>query len=129
MGRALVQAVVGLPLILPPTVLGFYLLMMLGPVTAPGRLIVKDARDTRWRSALRGWWWGPVIYSLPFAVQPLVAGFRGVGSGVSGSGCRTWVWVLRETFWRVVLPMSAGVAWWPRRCWRSRIRWGSLEWC
>src|ERR1700722_12883769 len=39
--RALVQAVVALPLVLPPTVLGFYLLIALGPATAPGRLLVR----------------------------------------------------------------------------------------
>src|SRR3984957_1011569 len=40
-GRALVQAVVALPLVLPPTVLGFYLLVALGPLSAPGRLLIR----------------------------------------------------------------------------------------
>jgi len=40
-GRALVQAVVALPLVLPPTVLGYYLLVAMGPLTAPGRLLMR----------------------------------------------------------------------------------------
>jgi molybdate transport system permease protein len=40
-GRALVQAVVALPLVLPPTVLGYYLLVAMGPLTVPGRLLVR----------------------------------------------------------------------------------------
>src|SRR5450755_4195982 len=39
--KALTQAIVALPLVLPPTVLGFYLLVALGPLTAPGRLLVR----------------------------------------------------------------------------------------
>src|SRR5580698_5286923 len=40
-GRALVQGVAALPLVLPPTVLGFYLLVALGPMTGPGRVIIR----------------------------------------------------------------------------------------
>ena len=57
-GRALVQAVVALPLVLPPTVLGFYLLVALGPLTAPGRLIDAGCWGIRWRFSLRDCWWG-----------------------------------------------------------------------
>jgi molybdate transport system permease protein len=72
-GRALVQAVVALPLVLPPTVLGFYLLVALGPLTAPGRLMIRLLGHPL---AFRfpGLVVGSVLYSLPFAVQPLVAG-------------------------------------------------------
>jgi molybdate transport system permease protein len=75
--RAVVQAVVALPLVLPPTVLGFYLLVAMGPATAPGRMLV------RWLGhplafSFAGLVVGSCVYSLPFAVQPLVAGFRAV---------------------------------------------------
>src|SRR6202789_3555409 len=71
-GRALVQAMVALPLVLPPTVLGFYLLVALGPLTAPGRIIIRVLGHPL-AFSFAGLVVGSVIYSLPFAVQPLVA--------------------------------------------------------
>jgi molybdate transport system permease protein len=75
--RAVVQAVVALPLVLPPTVLGFYLLVALGPLTAPGRLIIRLIGHPL-AFSFAGLVVGSVLYSLPFAVQPLVAGLRAV---------------------------------------------------
>jgi molybdate transport system permease protein len=75
--RAVVQAVVALPLVLPPTVLGFYLLVALGPLTAPGRLIIRVIGHPL-AFSFAGLVMGSVLYSLPFAVQPLVAGFRAI---------------------------------------------------
>src|ERR1019366_4820272 len=75
--RARTQAVVALPLVLPPTVLGFYLLVALGPLTAPGRLIIRLIGHPL-AFSFAGLVVGSVLYSLPFAVQPLVAGFRAV---------------------------------------------------
>lgn len=75
--RALAQAVVALPLVLPPTVLGFYLLVALGPLTPPGRLIIRLVGHPL-AFSFSGLVVGSVLYSLPFAVQPLVAGFRAV---------------------------------------------------
>jgi molybdate transport system permease protein len=77
--RATVASVVALPLILPPTVLGFYLLMALGPLGPIGQL-------TQWAGwgslafSFPGLVLGSVIYSLPFAVQPLVNAFETIGS-------------------------------------------------
>jgi molybdate transport system permease protein len=79
--RALVQAVVALPLVLPPTVLGFYLLVALGPLTAPGRLIIRLLGHPL-AFSFGGLVVGSVLYSLPFAVQPLVAGFRAVDAAL-----------------------------------------------
>jgi len=75
--RALVQAAVALPLVLPPTVIGFYLLVWLGPLTAPGRLLIALVGHPL-AFHFSGLLVGSVIYSLPFAVQPLVAGFGAV---------------------------------------------------
>lgn len=75
--RSVVQALAALPLVLPPTVLGFYLLVALGPATAPGRLLVRVFGHPL-AFSFAGLLVGSVIYSLPFAVQPLVAGFRSV---------------------------------------------------
>jgi molybdate transport system permease protein len=75
--RAVTQAVVALPLVLPPTVLGFYLLVALGPLTAPGRLIIRLLGHPL-AFSFTGLVVGSMLYSLPFAVQPLVAGFRAI---------------------------------------------------
>jgi molybdate transport system permease protein len=75
--RALAQSIVALPLVLPPTVLGFYLLVALGPLTAPGRLIIRILGHPL-AFSFSGLVIGSVLYSLPFAVQPLVAGFRAI---------------------------------------------------
>src|ERR1700692_2277635 len=73
-GRALVQAMVALPLVLPPTVLGYYLVIALGPCTAPGGRLVRVLGHPL-AFSFSGLLIGSVLYSLPFAVQPLVAGF------------------------------------------------------
>ena len=77
--RATVASVVALPLILPPTVLGFYLLMALGPLGPIGQL----TQSAGWGSlafSFPGLVLGSVIYSLPFAVQPLLNAFETIGS-------------------------------------------------
>jgi molybdate transport system permease protein len=105
-GRALVQAVVALPLVLPPTVLGFYLLVALGPLSAPGRLLIRVLGHPL-AFSFAGLLIGSVIYSLPFAVQPLVSGFSGVDGAyveaAAGLGASPW-----RTFWSVVLPLTRG---------------------
>ena len=77
--RAPIAALVALPLVLPPTVLGFYLLIALGPVGPVGQF-------TQWAGwgslafSFSGLVLGSMIYSLPFAVQPLVNAFEAMGS-------------------------------------------------
>ena len=104
--RVLVQAVVALPIVLPPTVIGYYLLVSLGPLTWPGQVIVRVLGHPL-AFSFAGLLVGSVVYSLPFAVQPLVVGFRAVGKryleaaeGLGASPIRS--------FGRVVLPMSWG---------------------
>lgn len=75
---SLVEALAALPLVLPPTVLGFFLLVMLGPRTAVGRGITALLGHPL-AFSFTGLVVGSVIYSLPFAVQPLVAGFAAIG--------------------------------------------------
>jgi molybdate transport system permease protein len=74
---AAVEALATLPLVLPPTVLGFFLLVLLGPRTAVGRAIASLFGHPL-AFSFEGLVVGSVIYSLPFAVQPLVAGFAAV---------------------------------------------------
>jgi len=75
--RPAVEALSALPLLLPPTVLGFYLLVMLGPDTFVGRgLIAVFGHPLAF--TFSGLVVGSVLYSFPFAVQPLTAGFRAI---------------------------------------------------
>ena len=76
--RALVNALVTLPLVLPPSVLGFYLLVALGPQGPLGRL----TQALGWgllSFTFSGLLIGSIVFSLPFAVQPLAQAFAAVG--------------------------------------------------
>lgn len=76
--RAVVGTLVTLPLVLPPTVLGFYLLLMMGPEGPLGRLTA--ALDLGLLSfSFSGLLVGSVVFSLPFAVQPLQHAFAAIG--------------------------------------------------
>jgi len=77
-GKAFVEAVIALPLVLPPTVLGFYLLIALGP-DGPGGWIANLWGDRTLAFSFTGLIIGSVIYSLPFVVQPLQNGFILIG--------------------------------------------------
>lgn len=74
--RTAVEAVVALPLVLPPTVVGFYLLLLLGP-NGPAHLVGAPGLAFTFTGLVIG----SVIYSLPFVVQPLQNAFAGIGSG------------------------------------------------
>jgi molybdate transport system permease protein len=78
---AAVEALATLPMVLPPTVLGFFLLVLLGPRTAFGRGIAAVLGHPL-AFSFSGLVVGSVIYSLPFAVQPLVAGFGSVDTAL-----------------------------------------------
>jgi molybdate transport system permease protein len=102
--RRIVQAAVALPLVLPPTVLGFYLLVGLGPLTAFGRVLIRIVGHPL-AFTFTGLVIGSVIFSLPFAVQPLVAGFSGIDRSLidtaSVLGASPWT-----VFRRIVAPLS-----------------------
>jgi molybdate transport system permease protein len=78
---AILEALATLPLVLPPTVLGFFLLVLLGPRTAVGRGVIALLGHPL-AFSFSGLVVGSVVYSLPFAVQPLVAGFAAVEPGL-----------------------------------------------
>jgi molybdate transport system permease protein len=76
--KALVEALVALPLVLPPTVLGFYLLIALGP-RGPIGAALEAMGGTHLAFSFSGLVVGSVIYSLPFVVQPLRDAFLSIG--------------------------------------------------
>jgi molybdate transport system permease protein len=75
--KPVVEALVALPLVLPPTVLGFYLLVLMAPRTAVGRALASLFGHPL-AFSFAGLLVGSVIFSLPFAVQPITSGFRSV---------------------------------------------------
>jgi molybdate transport system permease protein len=103
-GKFLVEAVVALPLVLPPTVLGFYILAVLGPHGVLGREY-KAVVGEQLPFTFPGIVVGSVVFNLPFAVRPFAAAFATVDRRlVEASWC---LGVSRlATFFRVVLPLS-----------------------
>ena len=76
--RVVIEAVTALPLVLPPTVLGFYLLMFLGPYGWAGRTMLRFGLHPL-AFSFGGLVAGSMIYSTPFVVQPLQTAFQAVG--------------------------------------------------
>ncbi len=77
--RPIAEAIVALPLVLPPTVLGFYLLVFLGPAGPIGR-VLEAIGGPRLVFSFTGLVVGSVLYSMPFVVQPLHNAFRAIPS-------------------------------------------------
>jgi len=103
--KGLVEAVVALPLVLPPTVLGFYLLVALGPAGPVGSTM-HDLGLERLPFTFEGLVLASVLSSLPFTVQPLTVAFRGIDRSLIETS-----WSLGRsrtaTFFRLVAPLSA----------------------
>jgi len=102
--RFLIEALVALPLVLPPTVLGFYLLLALGPNGPIGGL--SDALGIGPLAfSFPGLVIGSVFYSLPFVVQPLQEAFRAIGTRPLevAATLRASPW---DSFFTVVLPLA-----------------------
>ncbi len=102
-GRFLIEAVVALPLVLPPTVLGFYLLVTMGPHSPIGRGY-EAVTGSLLPFTFPGLLLGSVLYNLPFAVRPFTAAFAGIDRRYIEAA-----WCLGEsrlgTFYRVALPL------------------------
>ena len=103
-GKFLLESIVALPLVLPPTVLGFYALIALGPRSPVGQVWQSLFGHTL-AFTFTGLVLASLVYSLPFAVQPLIASFESLdrrlldASSVLGAG-------RVRTFLRVILPLS-----------------------
>ena len=102
--KFLVEAVVALPIVLPPTVLGFYVLVALGPRSPLGRWWTSLTGHTL-AFTFTGLVIGSILYSLPFAVQPFAASFAGVDRKLIAASATLGASPLR-TFFRVIAPLS-----------------------
>jgi molybdate transport system permease protein len=102
--REAIGALVTMPLVLPPTVLGFYLLIALGPY-GPGGWIASLWGGRTLAFSFTGLVIGSVFYSLPFMVQPLRNSFSAISvealEAASSLGASNW-----QRFWRVALPSA-----------------------
>lgn len=103
-GRALVEAAVTLPLVLPPSVIGFYLLVGLGPdspVGAAWQALFGGALVFSFKGVLVA----SVLVNLPFAIQPAQRAFEGIGQDLrdAAATCGHSPW---RTFWRIELPLA-----------------------
>ena len=99
-----VAALVAMPLVLPPTVLGFYLLLMLGPY-GPGGLIAGLWGARTLAFTFEGLVIGSVFYSMPFVVQPIRNAFAAIGDRPLEVAA-TLRASPRRAFWTVAVPMA-----------------------
>jgi molybdate transport system permease protein len=103
-GRIFIEAIVALPIVLPPTVIGFYVLLALGPRSPLGKWFEAIAGHPL-PFSFGGLVVASVFYSLPFAVQPFTAAFRSVNmellDAASALGATRW-----RTFLRIAVPLA-----------------------
>ncbi|WP_061959614.1 molybdate ABC transporter permease subunit [Cupriavidus pauculus] len=103
-GKAWIEALVVLPLVLPPTVLGYYLLVSLGGASPLGRW-VAETFDIRLTFNFLGLVLASIVFNVPFLVQPVQRAFeaipRQLGEAAAVSGLGAW-----QTFWRIELPLA-----------------------
>lgn len=102
--RVVVESLVAMPLVLPPTVLGFYLLFLLGP-NGPIGALWESWGGPRLVFSFTGLVIGSVLYSLPFVVQPIQNAFAAIGERplevAATLGASRW-----DRFWSVAVPMA-----------------------
>jgi molybdate transport system permease protein len=103
-GKAWIEAFVVLPLVLPPTVLGYYLLVTLGGASPLGRFLAEHF-DLRLTFNFTGLLIASVVFNIPFMVQPVQRAFeaipRNLAEAAAVSGLSGW-----QTFWRIELPLA-----------------------
>jgi len=102
--KGVIGALVTLPLVLPPTVLGFYLLVLMGPDGMLGRLLAASGLQAL-PFTFSGLVVASVIYSMPFVVQPLQQAFEAIGEQPleAAATLRADPW---DTFFTVVVPLA-----------------------
>jgi molybdate transport system permease protein len=104
-GKSVVEALVSLPLVLPPTVLGFYLLVAMGPRSPLGRAWISLVGSPLVFS-FTGLLVASILYGLPFAVQPFTAALSQIDRRLVEASYTLGASPLR-TFFRITLPLAA----------------------
>ena len=102
--KFLIESVVALPLVLPPTVLGFYILVAIGPHSPLGRLYT-DLIGSPLPFTFQGLLFASILYSLPFAVQPFATSFDQVDRKLIEASWTLGVSKLK-TFFSLIVPLS-----------------------
>lgn len=102
--RPAIESIIAMPLILPPTVLGFYLLLFLGPSGWGGQFMIMMGEQPL-AFSFAGLVIGSIIYSLPFAVQPLQMAFQSIGKNTLEAAATLGASPF-DRFFSVVLPLS-----------------------
>lgn len=102
--RPMIEALTALPLVLPPTVLGFYLLILMSPTSPLGAAFLSITGDTLTFS-FTGLVIASIFYSLPFAVQPMQTAFASVGPGLMEAASMLGA-SRRDAFVSVALPLA-----------------------
>lgn len=102
--KFLVESLVALPIVLPPTVLGFYVLVALGPRSPLGRWWISLTGHTL-AFTFTGLVIGSVLYSLPFAVQPFATSFSAIDRSLIAASATLGASSFR-TFFSVIAPLS-----------------------
>jgi molybdate transport system permease protein len=100
----LAEIVISMPLVLPPTVIGFYLLVLLSPQHALGRWW-QDLFGQALPFSFAGLVAGSCVYSLPFAVQPVIAAFRMLRPETAQAAYSLGM-TRRQAFFHILLPLS-----------------------
>jgi molybdate transport system permease protein len=103
--KTIIEAMVALPIVLPPTVLGFYLLILLGPNGAIGGYWLKLTGETLTFS-FGGLILASILYSMPFVIQPLQNAFESVSRGFVEAAATLGARPL-DVFFTVVVPLGA----------------------
>ena len=102
--KVLFEAMVALPLVLPPTVLGFYLLLLMSPQSLPGEMW-QQLSGQQLAFSFSAIVIGSVLYSLPFVVQPLQKAFEQLGDSLLESAAMLGAGPI-DRFFNVVLPIT-----------------------
>jgi molybdate transport system permease protein len=102
--RPVIEAVVAMPLVLPPTVLGFYLLVLLSPAGVLGGAWLR-LTDTTLTFSFTGLVIASVLYSFPFAVQPLQDAFQSIGRAPLEAAATLGAGPL-DRFWHIASPLA-----------------------
>jgi molybdate transport system permease protein len=100
--KPVLEALVSMPLVLPPTVLGFYLLLAFSPESALGAWLY-DTLELKLVFTFPGLVVGSIIYSMPFMIQPVQSGFENLPSNLAEASYTLGKSRL-ETLWRILLP-------------------------